>query len=105
MRSGRLVHTIEVHRSTIAVNDCGTPESAWMRAYTLRAELVEKSTEEIHRNAGDTSETVVVFRTRFVEGITMADRVLFEGTLHGIEGITRVGRKAGLELRCKLVTP
>ncbi|MDM8167153.1 phage head closure protein [Roseovarius sp.] len=105
MRSGKLVHVIEIQRASVTVNDAGTPSSTWGKVATLRAELVERSTEEFLRNAGETSETTVVFRTRHLDGVTDEDRVSFDGAAYDIEEITRIGRRKGLEFRCREVMP
>ena len=105
MRSGKLVHVIEIQRASVTVNDAGTPSSTWAKVATLRAELVERSTEEFLRNAGETSETTVVFRTRHLDGVTDEDRVSFDGAAYDIEEITRIGRRKGLEFRCRELTP
>ena len=100
MRSGQLVHVIEIQRATATVNNAGTPTQTWAQIATLRAEVVERSTEEFLRAAGDTDETTVVFRTRYLDGITSNDRVSFDGGTYDLEEITRIGRRKGLELRC-----
>ncbi|SLN19961.1 Phage head-tail joining protein [Roseivivax jejudonensis] len=105
MKAGHMVHVIEIQRSTATVNDAGTPERTWSRLATLRAEVVERSTEEFLRNAGETSETTIVFRTRFLAGLTDDDRVDFDGFAFDIDEIVTVGRRRGLELRCRRVAP
>jgi SPP1 family predicted phage head-tail adaptor len=105
MKAGRMVHVIEIQRASVSINDAGTPASTWARVATVRAEVVERSTEEFLRNAGETSETTVVFRTRYFEGLTDEDRVSFDGAAYDIEEITRIGRRTGLELRCREVKP
>lgn len=105
MRAGKLAHVIEIQRASATVNDAGTPTQTWAKVATLRAELVEQTAEEFLRNAGDTTDTTLIFRTRYVAGILNTDRVSFDGEAYGIERVVTLGRNRGLELRCKAVTP
>lgn len=100
MKAGKLVHIITVQRASVAVNDAGTPIDTWAHFATLRAELVEQSTEEFIRSQGAAEEAAIVFRTRFVAGITPADRVEFDGVAFNLREVAEIGRRKGLELRC-----
>lgn len=103
MRAGRMVHVIEVQQAATTINDAGTPVDTWAKLFTLRAELVEQSTEEFLRGAGDTQVTAMAFRTRYLAGVTTDHRVSFDGMQFDIDEIVLVGRRRGLELRCKEV--
>lgn len=100
MMAGRLTEEIRVERFTSTVNDAGTPVQTWARLCTLRAEKVEQSTTEYIRNHGASDEEAVIFRTRFFDGITNADRVLWRGDVFNIKQVTPIGRRKGAELRC-----
>jgi SPP1 family predicted phage head-tail adaptor len=101
MRSGKLVHVIEVQRATTTVNAAGTPAQDWAKVAVLRAEVVERATQDFLENAGEASAARIVFRTRFYDGLLTTDRILFDGTTYEIEEVTRIGRRAGLEIRCR----
>lgn len=105
MRAGKMVHVIEIQQASMTVNAAGTPVQTWSKLATLRAELIEQGTEEFLRGAGDTSVTTLAFRTRHVGGITTDHRVSFDGAAFDIEEIVPIGRRRGLELRCKEVQP
>lgn len=91
---------IVVQRAAHDVNDAGTPTTTWADHLRLRAEMVAQTTGEFLAGGGDREERTAVFRTRWVEGITTADRVLFDGRAHDIADIVETHRRAGLELRC-----
>ncbi|MFD1341454.1 phage head closure protein [Litorisediminicola beolgyonensis] len=105
MKSGKMRHVIEAQRATATINDAGTPEEAWTTFATLRAELVQRSTEEFLRGPGETSETTVVFRTRYLADLQDEDRILFDGLGFDIEEMVELGHRQGLELRCREVRP
>ena len=104
MKAGKLTRVIRIERSTASVNDYGTPTNTWSVAATLRAEVVERSTEEFLRAQGAVEEAAIVFRTRYASGITNADRVSFDGQSWNIREVSEIGRRQGLELRCVEVT-
>lgn len=101
MRAGKLDRTINLERGTHVVDDFGTPVYSWTPlAAPMRAQVVEASTSEFIRNFGASSENVTVFRTRWIDGVTLADRVVAGGVTFDIKDIKEIGRRRGLELRC-----
>ncbi len=103
MRSGKLDRIITVQRASSAPNDAGTPVETWATVATLRAEVVELGTvEQITHGAVDT--TGIVFRTRFLAGITNADRIGFDGGTYGLKSVTVLGRNRALELRAEALS-
>jgi len=105
MRAGALDRVITVERSTETVNDLGQVVTAWTELATLRAQLVQATTAEFIRGFGASSETAIVFRTRFLAGVTLADRVSYDGATFNIVEVKELGRREGLELRCTRVGP
>ncbi len=100
MRAGKLDRSITIQRETSTVNDYGTPVKVWSDIATLRAEIVQASTEEFIRGWGASDETVIIFRTRYLSGVTLADRIVYGGAAHNLKEIKEIGRRRGLELRC-----
>lgn len=105
MRAGKLIHLITIQRSTETVDDLGTPVMTWTDLHSIRAHVEQQSTEQFIRNIGATDERVVVFHTRFVAGITNADRIMWRGTAHNIREIAVQGRDEWMELRTLTVDP
>lgn len=103
MRAGKLDQQIAIQRFTNTVDDYGTPVETWTTLATVRAQIIQQSTEEFIRNFGASDETVTVFRVRWIDEITTADRVLFDGDSHNIKETKQIGRRAGLELRCQRI--
>ncbi len=100
MKAGRLNEKIGIERFTATVNDYGTPTETWVRIAVLRAEKVEQSTTEFIRNFGASDEELVIFRARFFDGISNADRVIWNGAAFNIKEVAPIGRRKGVELRC-----
>ncbi|CUX15388.1 MULTISPECIES: phage head closure protein [Agrobacterium] len=99
MRSGKLDRSITIQSFTSVPNEYGTPVSTWTDVATVRAQLIQSSTEEF-LTGGASDETVVIFRTRFLSGVTGASRVLYQGGEFNIREVKEIGRRKGLELRC-----
>lgn len=101
MRAGKLDRTITVSRFASAPDDFGTPVATWTPVATLRAQIIQSSTEEFLTAQGANDETVVIFRTRWLDGITTADQLEYEGKLFNVREVKELGRRRGLELRCE----
>lgn len=105
MRAGTLDRTIVIQRAANASTDTGAVSATWSTFATLRAQLVQSSVEEFQRAVGASTETAVIFRTRWCDGITLADRVSYSGATFNLVEIKEIGRRSGLELRCVRVGP
>ncbi|RAI43985.1 phage head closure protein [Rhodoplanes roseus] len=103
MKAGTLDRTITVEGVTTAPSSTGAVAETWSTFATLRAQMVQASTEEFQRAYGASTETAIVFRTRYVEGVTLAHRVVYGGEVHNMKEIKEIGRRRGLELRCERV--
>jgi len=100
MRAGKLDRVVTIERATTAIDDYGTPQSAWATFATVRAQVIQASTEEFMRGFGASSEAVTVFRIRHLDGLTLADRVSYGSRAFDLKEIKELGRREGLELRC-----
>lgn len=99
MRSGKLDRQITIQRSSETINDAGTPVFAWSTIATARAQLLQQSTSEFIENHGATDETVVIFKTRFLQALRNTDRIIFDGVAHNIREVKTLGRDRGMEIR------
>ncbi len=99
MRSGKLDKQIIIQRYTAIPDGYGGYEEIWSDLATLRAQLVQASTEEFIRAYGASDETVAVFRTRYLAGLKTADRVSFRGLHYDIKEVKEIDRQKGLEIR------
>jgi len=100
MRAGKLEKTITIERVTTTVDDYGTPIEGWATFATVRTQVIQSSTEEFMKGWGASTEAATVFRIRHLDGITPADRVLYQGRAFDLKEIKELGRREGLDLRC-----
>lgn len=98
MRSGKLDQVITVQRFTNTVGDYGTPIETWTDLVTVRAQIIQASTTEFIQG-GARDDTVMIFRTRWIEDITTADRVVFDGENFNVKELKPIGRAKGLDIR------
>jgi SPP1 family predicted phage head-tail adaptor len=99
IRSGKLDRQITLMRKTETVSESGAVTAAWTEIATVRAELVQQSADEYLAGFGAAEQGALIFRIRYIAGITTADRLIFGGEAFDIDQIAELGRRRGLELR------
>jgi SPP1 family predicted phage head-tail adaptor len=105
MRAGSLDRVITIQRFTSTVDDYGGVVETWADVATIRAQLVQASTDEyIAAGLGAQDKAVMIFRIRWMDGITNADRVSYNGGFFNLKEIKEIGRREGLELRCEALS-
>lgn len=101
MRAGKLDRVIRLQRLEEGEPDwSGHTPVAWKVYATLRAQILQASTDEFLRYDSITSAATIVFRTRFVEDVSTADLLVYDGIGHNIRELKEIGRRRGLEIRC-----
>lgn len=99
MRAGQLNRVISIDRLTTTLNENRSSVSAWTNIDTVRAEIVQQSATEFLSGFGEAESGTIIFRIRYMPGITTADRVTYAGTAYDLKEVTEIGRRRGLELR------
>ncbi len=104
MRAGQLDTLISIARNVTTINDYGVPSETWSTFATARAQMIQAGTEEFIRAFGASDETVIVFRSRFIDGVKNSDRLICDGRAYNIRETKELGRRRGLEIRCVAFT-
>jgi SPP1 family predicted phage head-tail adaptor len=104
MRAGKLDRTITLERKSETVSETRTVVVTWTNIATVRAEIVTQSASEFLTGFGEAESGTIVFRIRYLAGITTADRVSYAGKVYDLKEITEIGRRRGLELRAVAVS-
>lgn len=99
MRAGTLDRRITIERVTTTRNATGGLVETWAPLVFLRAQVVSLSTGEFVRTYGEAPEGLAIFRTRYLAGLTTADRIVYAGHTFELKEVKEVGRRKGLELR------
>ncbi|WP_316195935.1 MULTISPECIES: head-tail adaptor protein [unclassified Bradyrhizobium] len=103
MRAGNLDRIIELQRRSTGIDAWGTPIDVWTTFATMRAQLLQNATDDREGPRGKTTNAVLTFRTRWVDGVTLENRVVYQGSQLTISQTKEVGRRVGLELTCERV--
>jgi SPP1 family predicted phage head-tail adaptor len=98
MRTGSLRDTITVQSPTDTISDSGAVSQTWADVATLRAAQVKRSDDDMAKAMGNVTERAIVFRTHLYSGVTLADRVSFEGSAFAIKRLVPDSRRRTLEL-------
>lgn len=105
MQAGKLDRVIEIQRPTTTLDQYGTPTQGWSKVATMRAQLLAFSTDNREGQRGSTTDTTITFRMRWLDGVTLEDRVLYDEQAFKIIQIKEIGRRVGLDLIVERVGP
>ncbi|MDX0605408.1 phage head closure protein [Sinorhizobium medicae] len=96
---GKMDRRITIERETETVKPSGSVVKAWATVATVWAEVVQQTASEFFTGYGEAENGTVIFRIRWMPGLTTADRVSYAGKVYDLKEITELGRRDGLELR------
>jgi len=103
--AGTLDRIVTIQRFTSTINDAGTPVETWADIATVRAQLVQATTGEyIVANLGALDKAAMIFIIRWMDGLTNADRISYNGVIYNLKDVAEIGRRVGLELRCQALS-
>jgi SPP1 family predicted phage head-tail adaptor len=95
---GKLTRQITLERKVEAVAPSGAVSETWAPYATVRAELVQLGAEDYLTGAGEGATNRATFRLWYLDGVTTADRVTYNGETYQIIGLVELGTRRGLEL-------
>ena len=99
MQAGKLQNRIALQRLTETVAPSGAVTTTWATYAEGRAELRQAGVSEFLTAATEATTKNAVFLVRWLPGVSVADRILHDGTAWNIVAIAEIGRRRGLELR------
>ncbi|WP_316227878.1 MULTISPECIES: head-tail adaptor protein [unclassified Bradyrhizobium] len=102
MRAGNLDRVIELQRRSTGLDLYGTPIDVWTTFATMRAQLLANATDDRDGARGKASDAVLTFRMRWL-GVTLENRVVYQGSQFTISQTKEIGRRVGLDLTCERV--
>lgn len=104
LAAGTLSHTISFTREAKTRTPNRATSSAWTEFATTRAEVVKASASEFLTVFGAAENGTVIFRIRWRDDLTTADRVVFAGRAYAIKEIVEIERRRGLEIRAAVLS-
>ena len=99
MRSAKLDRIITIERLTETVAASGAVSASYSPLATVRAELVQQLALEAQSPLAEATSATVIFRIRYLPGITMADRINYSGMTYALKAVTEIGRRREIELK------
>ena len=98
MRAGDMDRRVTIQERHIVYDSYGAPQETWADLATVWAEVRQEGGREFFSTPGVQSERKVIFRMRWMDGITVLHQVLYAGREHNIHQVRELGRRNGLEL-------
>lgn len=100
---GKLDRRITIERQTETVKPSGSVSKVWTPVLTVWAETLQQSATEYFTAMGEVETGAMIFRIRWIDALTTADRVIYNGAPYGIKEIKELGRREALELRAEVI--
>lgn len=99
LRAGSLDRVITIERASAPTTDpFGHPVETGSPLATVRVSVAPRSDGERWRAGELGAEATVRFRIRWGAGVTVFDRVIWEGRVHMISAVKEIGRQEGQEI-------
>ncbi|MEW4399620.1 phage head closure protein [Agrobacterium tumefaciens] len=99
INAGKMDRRITIDRQTETVKPSGDVSKVWTPIAVVWAEVLQQSATEFFTGFGEAETGNIIFRIRYMPGITTADRVSYNGNAYGLKEIKEIGRYEALELR------
>ena len=98
MRAGDMDRRITIQERITGESPSGEPIITWEDVGTVWAQVQQQSGREFFAAQQVISERRVVFRLRWLDGITVLHRVIYDDREHDIHEVRELGRREGIEL-------
>lgn len=102
MRAGKLDRRVRIERETVTRDDHGGQVQAWELVATVWAQVVPLRGQALVQSAQLMPGVETKFVMRWREGVTAADRLVYDGENYQILHLAEIGRREGLEILAKL---
>ena len=99
MQAGKLQHTIELQRRGEIMTPSRKVQEVWTTFAKGRAELRQAGASEFLTSYGEGVSNNAIYIIRWIPGVSVADRIIHNGTAWNIVALAEIGRGRGLELR------
>lgn len=106
MKAGELDREIKFERiDPETINAAGVVNHTWVEITKARARIVQpiSGTNDVSRTYGSSTDSILVFQTRWIGGINFDDRVIYAGKAYHIREIKEIGRRRGQEFRIERI--
>lgn len=98
IQAGRLDREITIQRAAETIDAAGSIQTTWTPLADMRAALLKTSIVDVAGESGSTTKARLTFQVRYLEGITLNDRIIYRGDSYAIKEIREIGRNRCLEI-------
>lgn len=98
MEAGKLDRRITIERFTATTDEVGGETQAWTGVAEVWAAVEPISDGERWRAAEVAASVTTRFRIRWGQGVTVEDRIGYDGRTYDIVGVKEIGRREGQEI-------
>lgn len=99
MKASTLDRTVTIERQGPPFDDgYGVVPGAWETLATVPAQVIQQGGGEYLKADTIIAEQRVVFRLRWLDGLSVLDRVIYDDRAHEIKEVKELGRREGTEL-------
>lgn len=98
MDAGKLDRRIVIERSVNLIDATGDQVEDWRELTKRWASFRTQGGREFLAADAERTEARAVFTIRYLDGLTLADRVVYRGRIYDIEAINEIGRREGQQL-------
>lgn len=93
---GTLKHQAELQRLTSTTDENGFPIEEWVTFAKLRCsvEFDDRLMREIFKDDGVNTASVKIFTFRYFKGLTIKDRVYYDGKAYSIYGFNNINEES-----------
>ena len=105
MRAGSLDRVIQIQRRTNDIDFYGALTYVWPLFATVRAQVLQFATDDREGARGNTTDQTITFRIRWIDGLTLDHRIVYQDKAFTIRQIKEIGRRIGLDVVCERVGP
>lgn len=95
---GRLDRRIELQRMNKNQDESGQPVRTWGTYATVWARVVQPGQREFFASDKPNTETINIFKIRYLAGILPTDRISYGGLFYNIAPPKELGRREALEI-------
>jgi SPP1 family predicted phage head-tail adaptor len=98
MRAGSLDRRVTIQRKTVTQSSSGDPVETWDDVATVWAQVLPDRGGERFARRQLVGSAVVLFRMRYLSGVTVLDRLSYGDKLWDIVDVRETGRREGLDI-------
>jgi len=102
VHAGKMRHQITIEVRSQVQDAAGEPQNVWNVFATVRAEELYTPGREIWASAQRAARVPAIFKIRYLEGVTPAMRLIFNGRVHNI--LSAIDPDNGRKLEMVLTT-